>query len=174
MKKYIAFLMTLGVVSMQGAALDYPPLELWNKTEKPLYFAIASAKSMSDDKVMSEPLTELPAGKYVTVKSDSDLVDMSKYTRLLITQDPDAKSVTVYTFSPNKYMWVRVKEEKGSLVFGPQTGPWLGILGNTERGYPKDKNVTSADYKTETLTRSFAQKAKKAAKGLMYKYEIGG
>lgn len=176
MKKHIAFLMALGVVSMQAETLDYPPLELWNKTDKPLYFAIASTKSPSDDKVMSEPLVELPAGKYVTGKSD--LVDKSKYTRLLITQDPDAKTVTVYTFNPNKYMWVRVKEEKGKLEFGPQTGPWLGLgfafSGDLERGLPKKDNITSSDYKTQTLTRSLTQRAKKAAKGLVYGYEIGG
>jgi hypothetical protein len=174
MKKHIALLLALGVVSVQAASTDYPVFELWNKTDKPVYFAAASDKSPSNDKVMSEPLAMLAAGKRATVTSDQkDIIDMNKYTRLLITQDPESNTVMVYTFTPDKYMWVRVKEEKGQLVFGPQTGPLMGFLGNTEKGYPLDKNVKPADIKTQTLTRSFAQKAKKGVKGAFYKYTIG-
>lgn len=142
----------VSIFFIQLQAEDYPPFELWNKTSKPIWFAVLNTDNQSDDKIMSEPLIELPGGKYAIARSS--LIDIRNFTRLLIVENPDKKSVTVCTFNPNKYIWVRIKENKDNRFFGPQTGPLLGLLGSTENGYPLDQNVTNSDYRIERYTRS--------------------
>lgn len=173
MKK--AFILMIALIAgAVNAASEFAPLELWNKTSQPLYFAIASTDKPTDDKVLSEPLTQLPAGKWVT--ADSDIVKLNKSTRILITQDPKMQSVRVYTFPPtnSKHIWVRVKQDGSKLIFGPQTGPLLGFLGSLERGLPKDQNIDTSNYSEQTLTRSKWQQAKALAKRAFYRYKIGG
>lgn len=145
MKKYMIPLSVLMITGIQ-AVDNYPSFELWNKTNKPIWFAVSNRNASPQE--LSKNLEELGASKYLS-KAD---IDNSKSTYLLIMQDRNVGNGTLYTFNPGKNMWVRVKEEKGKLLFGPQTGPLLGFRGITERGYPLDKNVKSGEYKEQMVT----------------------
>ena len=137
---------------------------MWNKTDKPLYFVAASKENSSlDHSLFSRPLIKLAAGKRAilgTSKEDKAIVDKEgKYTNVIITQNQDASLVQYYTIKPDTYMWLRAKEESGKLIVGPQTGPMWGLMGETERGYPLDKNVKSSDIKKIDINRSKADMA---------------
>jgi len=82
---------------------------------------------------------------------------------LLIADNKNADKVTVYTFYPGKHIWVRQKEG----AFGSQTGPFLGLKGVTERGYPQDKNVKNGEYYSKEVKLTLAQKAKRKIKDVM-------
>ena len=142
MKKYMIFLSMFIITVIQAD----PSFELWNKTDKSIWFAVSSKNTNVAE--LSKKLEELGAGKYL---SKTDL-DITKYTQLLIMRDRNAGSGTLYTFNPGKNIWVRLKEEKGKATFGPQTGPLMGFRGVTERGYPLDKNVKSGEYKEQVVT----------------------
>ena len=166
MKNYIALLLVLVTVSALGAQ-DYPVFELWNKTDKPLYFVAGGEKTKAlNQALFSRPLIKLAAGKRAILKENNALVDKDKYTNVIITQNPNDSLVEYYTINSGTYMWLRVKEENGKVVFGPQTGPLNGLQGETERGYPLNKNVKSSDIKKLEINRSkmdMAEQSKKSS-----------
>jgi hypothetical protein len=57
-----------------------------------------------------------------------------------------------YKFTPGKTLYIRVKGKKGDIEFGPQTGPYLGLTGKTERGYPKAQNVEKKNIQLASFT----------------------
>lgn len=130
--------------TLSGSQVE-PNFELWNKTNKALYFSLGDSKNDP----INKPLQALQSDKYFTTR-----VDMSQPTLLVIADGPIIGQAHAwhYQFTPNKTIYVRMKTEGGKYFFGPQTGPWLGLLGKTERGYSLKNNVTVADIRQRVLS----------------------
>ena len=139
-------------------AKPQPTFELWNKHTQPIYFSYGS----SVEHAMKKHMQELRSGHYKI-----ENFSISSPTTLILSIGSRPKTgdmLDVYTFKPNKTIYVRVglpKEDKfketlksitgkvsfenEGYIFGPQTGPLLGLKGITEHDYSLDNNVTYDD-----------------------------
>ena len=117
-----------------------PTFEFWNKTNQPLYISVGDLQNNPEQ----IPMLRLDSNKYYSL-----LRDIKQPTYLLISDEPriTAKKTWKYYINPNKTIYVRMKKEGNAFIFGPQTGPWMGFLKKTERGYPLSNNVTQGDMK---------------------------
>lgn len=153
------YMFSLGALSVANAQSKEPNFELWNKRNEPLFYAIGSTK----EEVRTQPFHELRAGKWVDQRRD--LRKPTVIGLAINTQPKKGDQIDIFTLKPGKDLYLRVglpsekeklKEkvkiilgkksfEQAQYIFGPQTGPLLGVKGITERGYPLKNNVTASD-----------------------------
>ena len=167
MKRILIILIALACVQAQAARTykdirEIPNFEFWNKTANTLYFSIGDPENNPE----SLALQPLPSDNFYTAH-----LTISHPTYLLISDRPsqDAGVTWKYSIAPNKTMYVRMKQEGGKYIFGPQTGPWLGFLKKTERGYSLSNNVSSQDIKA---VNAFAAGLNAPTKKIPIKYGI--
>ena len=156
--KVITLLAALISITSCLYANPQPTFELWNKHTQPIFFSYGS----SAENAMKKSIQELRPGHY-KVENFSTTTP----TTLILSIGSRPKKgdmLDVYTFRPNKMIYVRVglpKEEKfketlksitgkvsfenEGYIFGPQTGPLLGLRGITEHDYSLNNNVTLND-----------------------------
>lgn len=156
--KIIKLLLTLILVAPGLYAKSSPTFELWNKLKEPIYFSYGS----SAENAMKKSIQELRPGHYKI-----EHFSITSPTTLILRigfRPKNGDEVDVYTFRPNKKIYVRVglpKEDKiketikealgkksferEGYIFGPQIGPLLGIKGVTEHDYSLEDNVTLDD-----------------------------
>jgi hypothetical protein len=137
-----------------------PNFELWNKHEEPVYFSISN----SVQEARKKPFEMIKPGKWAPAK----IIDTKMPTVLVIAvgKKPEpGQRIDIYTIKSGKTIYARVglpaekeklketlKEflgrtsiEANGYIFGPQTGPLLGVKGVTEHGYPLKKNISKND-----------------------------
>ncbi len=114
--------------------------ELWNKLDKPIHFKIVQEGSQEGNSI----ITVQPNDVY-SLKTDEIDASVPNTIYFYPASSPMAQAFKAYKISPNKSMYVRVKEKKGNFIFGPQTGAFLGIARSTDSGLAKKFNVTKND-----------------------------
>lgn len=113
--------------------------EIWNKSSVPFYF---------DLKQTAAPFHEIKA---LNPHSRSFAnINLQLPTELLLSKNSAGTNGTIYTFSPDKTIYVRIKEN--GKQFGPQTGPFLGIKKKTETGFDLSNNISENDIKAKVGT----------------------
>ena len=130
-----------------------PNFEFWNKLNKPVYISVGDKNNSPYEKTFKK----VDAGKWTDASqqqtpSGYDINTQNETILLLSTTMPD-QGTEIYEFkiNPGKTVYARVKDASGSLGFGPQTGPLLGFMGKTERGYPLSGNFKASDFKTSNV-----------------------
>jgi hypothetical protein len=138
------------------AKKNYPNFELWNKLNVPIYYSLGRWELGGRVEVDPRSLDflELAPEKWTHAN-----LDISKRTYVYLSigstkpqvQNPEhqGSAILCFVIDPRdkagkflpKTMYLRIKKEKKVYEFGPQTGPWKGFLGHTERGYPLKYNV---------------------------------
>ena len=150
--RIIALGVMVSTVGMCMGAADAPNFEFWNKTKGTLHVRYGSELSKSGARynLSSKKLVPYSADRYMSDQiGDNDkfvAVQFSKSSTgareayMIERKSIERDNKTVY-----ETVYVRVKESKGKLLFGPQTGPFGGLRGKTERGYSLKNNVTSSN-----------------------------
>lgn len=134
MKRMMYVLCAIATVFTLFGANDkqIPTFEFWNKTKDLVRIRI-------DRSGKENEIIWVNPNKYISKNFDiSDPTTL--YINYLDTNEPDNWTEKII-FNPGKTMYVRLKEEKGEYIFGPQTGPLKGLRGITERKYPLKNNV---------------------------------
>lgn len=153
-------LILIGIMpNIKGQEGEKPNFELWNKHNDSLYYAMGTDVQT----VLKGPFTQLRGGK--TVQSVIDNTVPTILALHIDTMPQVGQKVDVFTMAPGKTIYVRVNylpEKKitqiaknilgkrsyvlDNYIFGPQTGPLLGLIGNAnERGLSLKDNVTKRD-----------------------------
>ncbi len=122
---------------------DQITFELWNKTSKPVIFSLIH----EHDLLIRESRQELPR---ITVPSaeaySEEGYDLNDNTYIYFYKLEDSVSpFKAYRIWAGKPIYVRVKEQKGKFIFGPQTGRFRGIARSTDSGLKRKNNVTKKD-----------------------------
>ena len=149
-KLFMSVLLLAGAVKSISAA--DPGFDILNKSTAPIYITLTNG-AKKFDKVLI-PVWE--KGKDIAGAINIDI--SKKHTSLSIYKSLSDQKPIVHTFTPNKTIYLTYD---GKLR--PQTGPWLGLLGVTEKGYPLKNNVKSADIIATKETEAIEEKEQKAA-----------
>ncbi len=113
-----------------------PNFELLNKSKKTIQLTL-SDELVGLPKTKKSVTKDIASGKhwgYTTQKN-------SKIT-LKITDGGTSNNYSIYT--PNKTTYLTYNPAKTPSLY-PQTGPLMGLVGNTESGLPLKNNIKSAD-----------------------------
>lgn len=166
MKKLIFLSLIVSGTALQART----NFELWNKSKKIFHVSFIDDKMRQLLKEGKKANTqyelefvELAPGGRLTL--DDANFDNSKPTSLLFAdlQFVDSKKIdkdswdwdppVIFSFAPNRDLYVRVKDSVKSLSdirdggFGKQTGPWKGLKGKTETGLPLKNVIQPAEIK---------------------------
>ena len=133
MKKSLVFLTLLCGAFVHARPAEVPVFEFWNKTER-----VVSITITNEGYLVNSSIAVAPGEWYGT------WLDVSSPTTLQV-KPVAIGPVQSYTFTIGKNIFVRLKEENGKYILGPQTGPLMGFTGSTERGYSKKNMVTESD-----------------------------
>jgi uncharacterized protein YgiM (DUF1202 family) len=127
-------------------------LEVFNKTERPVWYAIKNGNEFSK-LFENKAIAGTKSAKQYTVDLGQDTKLALWFTRpkdeiqprgssdLAFSPDPDK----VYRFAKGKTMYVTVDPSK---TIRPETGPLKGLTKKTDTGLSLKNNVTSSDITT--------------------------
>jgi hypothetical protein len=149
-KLLLSTLLLLGAFALRaptdGAAT--PNFEFWNKSPQTVYVAVTGAPG-SGTQITLKELTPVAANQLLRMKLK---IDAPTGFVLSQTEKPTAP-VPYYIFPAGKTIYIRLGED--GKKFGPQTGPWGGLLRTTESGLPLGNNVTEKEITKRMVTVSF-------------------
>ena len=122
----------------------YPLLELWNKSDHLVKYEFIRAITV-DKAILELAQKTVKGGTQVELQEtvrkgkfiSRDFVNDSKPWSVLAVK-VGSGPVKIYTFPENTHIFVSIKNDE---KLYPQTGPFGGARGITERGYPKNLNI---------------------------------
>lgn len=121
-------------IVLQAKTPEDATFELVNKLDLPVYFSLGCG-------INPLKLNLVKLNKHSTTYAR---IDTTKKTQLFISLQPEGAG-TLYTFKPGKTIFVRIKQEGNTFIFGPQTGKYLGLSGKTESGLSLANNVKASE-----------------------------
>lgn len=141
-------LLSLSFFSLSFGVTRKPNFELWNLTEKPLYYSIGN------DRIdpMETKISTLQPGSWITKK-----INVFRKTKLLISDKiPESgDQVTIYAFPSNRTIYIQTAPD--SLAILPQGKP---TDKKTKHGHTLGNNVQEVDIK-KTVTPYLTPSEKK-------------